>query len=325
MKVDIEKLLLALGIAAKRNGREWAALCPLPGHVDTKASWSIHDQDGHPNHGLHHCFSCNQGGGVLSLTVDVLGFETRDDARAWLERNGITSIPDIPQEVVDQERGRDSLMGGEELRVPPGVRFDPIEKWVTAARDYALDPRPQGRGLAGFQVARWGLGYAVDGRMGGRLFIPTRDEQGRLVSYTARTYRNHDARYLNPTKEEHASTDAIFGAERWGPVPGRELLVLCEGALNALAVERALWVDPQHPAKIGALGGSNVTPMVLAALSTFQRVIVLTDADAAGDTAAMKVLAALARWRDVRRVRLPGGQDIDDLPRVVLREILLGA
>jgi DNA primase len=325
MKVDIEKLLLALGIKAKRNGREWQALCPLPGHADTKASWSIRDQEGHESHGLHHCFSCNQGGGVLSLTVDVLGFDDRDQARDWLQQNGITSMPDIPQELDHVERSRDWLQQ-QELAVPAGVRFGNVETWVSAARDYALSPRPLGRGIAAFQVQRWGLGYAVDGRLGGRLFIPTRDEHGRLLSYTARTYRDHDARYLNPRKEEDASTDAIFGAERWGPVATRDGLVLCEGALNALAVERALWTEPAAPLAIGALGGSNVTPMVLATLSTFKRVLVLTDPDAAGDTAAMKVLAALGRWRDVVRVRLPpGGMDIDDLPRIVLQEILAGA
>lgn len=316
MKVDVEKLLLALGIKAKRNGREWHALCPLPGHDDTKASWSIHDQEGHKSHGLHHCFACNQGGGVLSLTVDVLGLEDRDQAREWLQANGVTSLPDIPLEVSAQERGRDYMQQAE-LQVPAGVRFGSIEQWPSAPRSYALAPRPFGRALAPEQIARWGIGYAVDGRCGGRLFIPTRDEQGRLVSYTARAYRDLDARYLNPRKEEDASTDAIFGAERWGSQ--RDLLVLCEGAFNALAVERAVG------GKIGALGGSNVTPMVLANISTFRRTLVLTDADAAGDTAAMKVLAALGRWRDVRRVRLPTGLDVDDLPPPVLREILTGA
>jgi DNA primase len=309
MRIDIERLLLALGIDAKREGREWQARCPLPGHDDSKPSWSIRDQDGHDRHGRHHCFSCKQGGSAATLVRDRMGFDYASDAYEWMHENGITSDPDLPVDIETEARG--TLIAEEHtIPMPKGVVVGmPLARWVSSARSYA-----ERRGITDQQVGKWGIGYAIDGRCNGRIWLPIRDADGGLLSYTARAYNGSDIRYLTPRREEGPRTDAIFGCEHWNHVYKR--IVVTEGSFNALACERA------GARQIGALGGSSLTPTALAELSTFEEIDILTDPDAAGDSVALQLYYSLARWRRARRLRTPPKVDANDLPVDELRAIL---
>lgn len=292
MNVDVPRLLLALGIDAKRKGRNWTALCPF--HVDTKPSWDMRDQQGHERHARHHCFACKAGGTAASLVKDLLNLEDYAAAHEWLSDNGITTDPDTPVDV-DVETRLGGFDPDRSTRVPLGVVFAPLSRWVSSARAYAVK-----RGITDAQVDKWGLGYAIDGRCVGRIFVPIRDEEGVLLSYTARSYTGGDIRYLTPRREEGLRTDAVFGMAEW---KDRTRVVVTEGALNALACERA------GALQIGALGGSEVTPSVIAEVSAFDRITILTDADAAGDSAALQLYFALARWRNAERLRIGPGPD----------------
>lgn len=292
MNVDVPRLLLALGIDAKRKGRNLTALCPF--HVDTKPSWDIRDQQGHERHARHHCFACKAGGTAASLVKELLDLEDYAQAYDWLSDNGITTDPDLPVDV-DVEERNGSMEADRSTHVPSGVVVAPLSRWVSRARAYA-----QSRGVTAEQVDRWGIGYAIDGRCRGRIWIPIRDEEGVLLSYTARSYDGSDIRYLTPKREEGLRTDAVFGMAEWRD---RSRVVVTEGALNALACERAGAVQ------IGALGGSEVTPSVIAEVSVFERITILTDADAAGDSAALQLYFSLARWRNAERLRIEPGPD----------------
>jgi DNA primase len=305
--LDVERLLVWLGIDAKRNGHERQGLCPY--HQDRKPSWSIRDQPGSERHGLHGCFSCGAGGDAIQLVVDLMGFEKRSEARTWMAENGITAEPDVPIETEVIHRGSKL---GRELAVPALVQFGALGTWVSAARDCAV-----GRGLTDEQIARWGIGYAVSGRCRGRIWIPVRDEQGTLWSWMARAYHPGALlRYLTPDREELPDGDCVFGQALWSD---RSRIVVCEGALNALACERA------GAANVAALGGAmRVTPLVIAALSGFDRIDILTDPDPAGESAAMQIYWALKRWREVRHLHTEPGLDANDLPEDQLRALLAG-
>lgn len=191
-----------------------------------------------------------------------------------------------------------------ELTLPAGVVQSPIETWVTPARTYAL-----GRGITPAQVARWRVGYAVIGRMQGRIVFPVYSAAGRLLQYEGRTYVDDKKRYLAAHEEEGPDEDAIFGEQWWPEAHAlRDVAVVFEGSINGLAVERVL---PE--VALAGLGGSNVTPGMLEKLATFARVLVLTDPDAAGDGAARAILESIPRYTDVRRVELPAGQDARDV------------
>jgi len=308
--VDVGKLLARLGIEATVDGDEYLAKCP--GHVDAKPSWSIHRTTT-----KHHCFACGFGGTAASLVIHALDMSslawTKRDAWEWMRDQGL-------------------LTGGGELgldvelflrverpthfALPAGVRLDvPLGGWPTSAARYIAARR-----IPGHQLRRWGVGFAVDGRLGGRVVFPVRDRAGRLLSYTARTFIGAGVRYLTPDEREHPDHAALYGEEQW-PEPGayRERVVVVEGAIKALAVERAtgLYVA-------GVLGATQANnPSVIAKLATFREVTILLDADEAGEKAADALHGSLARHVRATQVKLHGPA-VDDASEEVVRTAVLG-
>lgn len=300
-RVDIGRVLKRLGIDAKQRGREWTALCPNPTHKDRAPSWRVRDEPGSSRHGKHHCYPCDFGGSVVDLVMTLRVLDYRG-AMEWLEGAdvGMSAEPLAGAVRVDVL----STIG---FRMPDGVVFGPLCEWVTPARRYA-----ESRGITGEQVDRWGLGYAVDGKLEGRIVVPYRNAHGTPLGYTARTFLDDDRRYREPHPDERPWRSVMFGEQHWPAAlehPELSPILVTEGALNALAVERAF-----PNAFVGALAGSTPNPAHVDKLSRFGHVVLLTDPDAAGDRVAAQLAGLLARYTRVSRVRLPEGTDASDLP-----------
>lgn len=293
LRVDVQKLLDRLGIEGKRKGRYFEARCPSPVHEDRNPSWRI-SLDG----GQHQCFSCGFYGGAVKLVMSTLGVNA-DAAVKWI-LSGDLAAPQVLE--VEVEVMRPVLRGG--FKLPAGVIIAPLVEWPGPARDYASS-----RGLTVEQVDRWGIGYAVDGRLAGRIVFPVRDREHRLISYTARTFVGDRKRYLEPKASEGSVEGAVFGEEHAVP---DSVIVVTEGALDALAVERAIPLQTKDWTKwsVAAIYGSGVLPAHLNRLAgKYLGVVVVTDSDPAGDRAADEIQSGLGRWMRVRRWRPPEGWD----------------
>lgn len=297
MKADIVKVLLKLNIAYRQQGDELHALCPA--HVDRKPSWSINVHTGQ-----HHCFSCGWGGGVAALVTKVLGRDAMiwdgRDAWEWIRQNGLI--------IGDGERSLDVeltlRMNTERPFVLPSmIGAGNLTVWPTPALRYLQDRR-----IPGWQVRQYGIGVAIDGRLANRIVFPVRDANNKEISYTARTFVGAQPRYLTPQDGENAKQGALFGEQLWPEPWKRDRIVVVEGAIKALAVERAV-----SGYVAGILGASQARqPIVAAKLATFAEVIVLLDADEAGEANATTLVGALARHTKVRRARMPGKLAPDD-------------
>lgn len=308
--IDAAQLLDELGIAFTRRGQELWSSCPMPEHDDSTPSWSLLDSPGNPQHLYWHCYGCGASGAAVTLVRRVFGWTERgggDQARAWLAEREDGATTALPRSVGVELRG---YAGRHVFELPPGVVVDqPLDQWPTAPRDYAA-----GRGLGAQQVERWGIGYALGGRLAGRLVMPLADERGVVGSYQARTFVGSLTKYQTPDEEtEQPVPGSLFGRRWWGAAPGRRRLVLCEGALDALACERC---GAEHVAALSGagclrrVGGEDqIDPAVAALLATWPVVLVVTDPDRAGDKLAGIVSGAVGRYSDCRRVRLPAGLD----------------
>lgn len=288
---------MALGIEFRdHNGELWAC-CPHPKHREKTASWSIDEEGG------HHCFGCKWEGGVLELVLRVVGLSTYGAAHTWLEEKGLYLDGALPLSVELKVRRPDQAT---ELTFDADARFKPLKEWVTPARRYAIQ-----RGLTSAQVARWGLGYATGGFYANRILLPTRSRQGRLLNITGRAWSpTKTPKYLN-AKELHGwDPGAIFGEQHWPEYLTRETLVLCEGELNALAIERRM-----PDVCIGALGGSQLEKEQVMKLSQFQRVVIAADIDRAGSDLVKALSATLVRWRRCVTLDFPDRRDPNDLER----------
>ena len=187
------------------------------------------------------------------------------------------------------------------------------------------------RGITFGQVTRWNLGYAVDGRLANRIVFPCIDFDGNMASYSARAIDGTQPRYLTPDPRENPDPTVVFGQNHW---TDHTCVVVTEGAINALACERA------GARNVAALSGSPIAPLdvskgrpatvpmsilvVVQKLSTFGNILLAVDPDKAGDKV-FDAIRSLGRWKTVARVAIPDGQDAATLPRDDLKQRLLDA
>lgn len=301
-RLDVEKLLDALGIQARRRGRKWFAPCPNPDHADKKPSWSIVDDPGSREHGGHHCFSCKHGGGPWELVMAVRGVD--QEAAMQFVMSVITGTPiaveGIPTVVVRLPEAR------REFELPPAVRIPSLDgsEWPPRFRAY-LDER----GVTEDQRERWRIGFATRGTLRWRVVIPVHT-RGRLVAHVARAIFNDGSeRYYMPRAAEGASRNAILGEPLLDASLG--VLTIAEGSFSMLALERAGAPNPV------ALLGSDWSQGRAAILTQvrWRRVLIATDPDVAGERVA-RAISFSFRSAEVSRVRLdqsPDDTQPDDL------------
>ena len=315
----IESALRRLGIQAERRGRRWWARCPRANdpqhhaHGDQDASnWMMWSNEVPHKHGLHFCFACKLSGNLPQLVVLVLGL--KDDflstaihkAHEWLHGDVTRERPIFSAKFVANPARRQAFV------LPEEVVVEPVDRWPTPMRRYILEDR----GLTPEQVERWGIGYAVDGWLRGRIVVVTRDQDGVPVNYSARAIGSNPKRYLMADGRDGANKQVIFGEQHWRDV-GAGTIVLTEGAFDALAVERVL-----PGVAVGALSGSHVNANVVARLAHFRRLVVATDPDAAGNIAAKKIVGSFARTRGVVRLTYPMGEDANSMDPAELLKLL---
>ena len=298
--VDVPELVARLGIKAERRGRELWACCPLPGHDEKTPSWQIRDDQGDDErHGRWRCLGkCHTGGSPVGLAMQILNLPA-GEAYKWIRSSATNENIALAVELLP------SPLRKRRFRLPAGVVVAPLGEWVETARAYA-----EQRGLTAEQVDRWGLGYAVDGHLAGRIVLPWRTGAGKLVGYTARSFTGSPKKYFEPSTDEGADRAAVYGEEHWpAPGPARDTIAVMEGSFDGYAVERVSGLP------IGALAGSYLHPGHLARLSTWRRVIIVSDPDAAGNELLSALRAGLVRWVEVVSATLPRGFDANKLER----------
>jgi Toprim-like len=314
---DVGRVLERLGIVSNRRGsKAWSEQCPLARHETHNpdhrfANWFIRAEG--TRSGQHHCFSCKGGGSLADLVIDVLKIDTgdsRDDvaaARHWLATIEEQEPP------APYLRVRFEAMRPQGFRLPPGVDpHVPLEQWNSVPRAYL-----EGRGIGRQQVQLWGVCCAHEGRLAGRIVFPTFNMRGQLANYTARTFVGDEKRYLAASTWEGPDLSALYGEHLWPRDSGkRSGVVVFEGAINGLAIERALACPQGQFAHVclAGLSGSQLGPAQAAKLATFRRIVVATDPDQAGEGVGDELRVALEgppgrRRCEVRRVRYPGGAD----------------
>jgi DNA primase len=308
MKVDVIRLLDALGVEATDRGGELWACCPYPGHEEGEASWSIRNDVDSTKHGLHRCFGCKRGGTPADLVSAMLNISVAGAIR-WIDERGLNL-------------GRECI-GLPELRIsfarkaiaattlPKLVKQSRWDAWPQAAMGYI-----EGRGFGPQHVLRYGLGYCASGRLAGRIVLPAYDADFNVTTYTARSYRGSSKRYLNPAKGDgYPHKRAIFGEHLWGQY-GSDIVFTSEGALNAMAISDAL--ADAHP--VAGLFGSELHAPQMLKLRRFKRIVHVADSDPTGEEFARRLSDAMGSVCEVRVVWLADG-DACDCERDALREL----
>ncbi len=337
----------------KKAGSRYKGLCPF--HQEKSPSFHIN-----PDMGVYKCFGCGKSGDVITFVRDTEGLNFAEAVEALAQR---FSVPLEYEEGAGPTREERSLRQELfDLHEAAAEHFHQVFKahehtgdWM---RSYWVERRrfsseladefkigavePAGSSLAAVLLKR---GFSVDAlrecglffirpgtlptlhslkpRFRGRLMIPIRDHQGRVVAFTARQTDltpaddpAREAKYVNsPETPIFTKGNLLFNLDRARSHAGDgKPFVLVEGQLDALrcwSVGLKTAVAPQ---------GTAITENQLALLRRYHtQVECFFDSDVAGQKAALRFLPmALHAGLEIRFLSAPGVEKLD--PDLLLLE-----
>jgi DNA primase len=322
-------------LSLKTAGTRFKALCPF--HKEKTPSFTIS-----PDRQIYHCFGCGAGGDVirfiqeyekvdfpmaLQMLADRAGMELEfeESTGGGPDRRQLFKIHEraaqlyrrILNDEAEGEAGRAYLATRSltpeiaetfQIGFAPD-RFDALEQW---ARQQKIPFELMEQAGLMLKSAR-SSGYYD--RFRNRLMFPIRDEAGRVIGFSGRAVNPDEkgGKYVNspetPLFHKSRVLFAVDQARR--AMAGKRTAIVCEGQLDAIRC---------HEAGITNVVASQGTALTADHARIIRRyadeVILVLDADAAGQKAALKSSEAfIAEELSVRVASLPEGEDPDSLIR----------
>jgi DNA primase len=330
-------------VVLKKKGREFVGVCPF--HDDTSPSMTVS-----PAKQFYYCFSCGAGGNAIKFLME-LQRQSFSDVVLELARRY-----QLPIETLDgpqQERLRQQLSRREQLHrvlslAAGWFRSQLCAPSGAAALAYLRDARRLSDGT----IETFQLGYAPDqwdgllkhlqqveglapelleaaglvvprkggdgfyDRFRGRVMVPIRDRQGRVIGFGGRSLDGAEPKYLNsPETEVFEKGKHLFGLDRaTNAIRKDDRAVVVEGYFDVIALHAA-GITNAVAALGTALSSSQITQLCRCCDS--KRLILNFDADGAGVRAAQRAIGeveqlALQGQLELRVLHLPSGKDPDE-------------
>jgi DNA primase len=326
----------------KRAGSTFRALCPF--HQEKTPSFHVN-----PQRQFFHCFGCGAGGDVFKFVMAMEKTDFMTALRLLAKRAGISLAQD-PAEA-GREAAKDRLF---EINQHAAAFFHDLlmkAPEADAARAYLksrdLTSQTAREFLIGFAPDRWdalvrwgGTRYPPDQlaaaglvvipseerRAGGgaaapydrfrnRIMFPILDEMGRVAGFSGRLLADDPgaAKYVNtPETAVFHKSRLLYGLHRARrALADRREAILCEGQIDVIRCQLAGFTAAV------AAQGTAFTPDHARVLKRYADSVVLVfDADAAGQKAALRALEVLLQAELAARVAvMPGDDDPDSLIR----------
>jgi len=318
-------------VTLKKAGKTFKALCPF--HAEKTPSFIVN-----PERQMFKCFGCGKGGDVFSFVaeherVDFLeavrivgsavgvavpdGFERRGgvgshqlkgrlyELHAWAARHYARLFAEAPEAA----RARDYMAArhfDKETLEAWGIGYA-ADSWEALGRAAKAAKFTDAELVAsGLVIEREGKAGYYD-RFRGRVMFPIRDVQGRVIGFGGRTLTDSEVKYLNsPETPLFSKSRCLYGLDRAreAVVEGRRILIT-EGYTDALMCHQKgiKWA-------VATLGTALTRDHVALVRRYADRVVLLFDADAAGEAAVDRSLEVFADADlDVRVPALTPGMD----------------
>lgn len=345
--------VISRSVTLKKAGSRFKGLCPF--HQEKSPSFHVN-----PDMGVYKCFGCGKSGDLITFVRETEGLNFIETIESLGQRFNVPVEYEAGAGPSREERSlRQELFELHDIAAQHyHDAFRAEDQTGTWMRDYwqnerrfelelakefkigaadadgsALGAELMKRGFSESALRQCGLFFIYDDaqislrslrhRFRGRLMIPIRDHQGRVVAFTARqtalTPDNDpakDAKYVNsPETPIFTKSHLLFNLDRArSEAKDDHPFVLVEGQLDALrawSVGLKTAVAPQ---------GTSITEGQLALLRRYHhQVECFFDGDGAGQKAALRFLPmALASGLEVRF--LTGGGDAKLDPDLLLME-----
>jgi DNA primase len=315
-------------IPLKRAGESYKALCPF--HHEKTPSFVVS-----PKKQIYHCFGCGVGGNVFKFLMAMEKIDFPEAVRALGRRYGI-ELGETRAERTERDSQKEALYRTNELATAFYERLLFERPEGATAREY-LERRSIGREAArkfrlGFSPTGWdGLirhaeqhgvgtdllektGLALKGKTGGyydrfrgRLIFPIFDPLGRIIAFGARSLDGSEPKYLNsPEGPLFSKGRNLYGINFFRREARQNVIGVVEGYTDVIMAHQNgfNWF-------VASLGTAFTKEHArLMRRYSAERVIILFDADTAGQKASLRSLGFLLEEDlDVEVVTLPEGYD----------------
>ncbi len=338
--------VIAGTVALKKAGSRFKGLCPF--HQEKSPSFHVN-----PDMGVYKCFGCGKSGDLITFVRETEGLNFVEAVETVAKRFNFTLEYEEGRGPSREERSlRQELFDLHEIAAehyhqvfksasPTGDfmrrywtesrRFSPeiaddFKIGAAEAAENSLAAALLKRKFSEDALRQCGLFFIRDGalmslgalrpRFRGRLMIPIRDHQGRVVAFTARQTEltpdddpAREAKYVNsPETPIFTKGHLLFNLDRARKAVGPDApFVMVEGQLDALrawSVGLKTAVAPQ---------GTSITEGQLSLMRRYEdQVECFFDGDSAGQKAALRFLPlALKAGLEVRFLTLRGEGKID--------------
>lgn len=347
LRVNIHDVVARTVALRKAGGNRFKGLCPF--HSEKTPSFHVTTDKG-----FYKCFGCGKAGDILSFVMETEGLQFTEAAETLAKRFGVEleyeagsggptrEERSLRQEIFDlHDVAADFYRQAFLANNPHGAwirdywtknrKFTPeladeFKIGFAPVEDRALAESLIKRRFSDESLRQCGLFFVRDGvpvtsatmrpRFRGRLMIPIRDHQGRVVAFTARQLEltpkddaSHEAKYVNsPETPIFTKSNLLFNLDRARTAVGDgHPFVMVEGQLDAMrcwSVGLKTAVAPQ---------GTSITEGQLLLMRRYHsQVECFFDSDTAGQKAALRFLPlALKAGLEARFLMLAGASKLD--------------
>ncbi|MEW6196446.1 MAG: DNA primase [Bacteroidota bacterium] len=319
-------------VQLRKRGKNYIGLCPF--HQEKTPSFTVSEDKQ-----IYHCFGCGNGGNVFKFLMefknisfveaveeiaDHLGIkisydsgtsgELQNELETFYEINLMAAryFSDILLKSSDGEEAREYLKN---RNIKPqtqrtfGIGFAPYgwDNFLQYAKENKIDlTNTQQLGLIDLNDK----GEYYD-KFRGRVIFPIFSPNGRVIAFGGRTLEKRDdiAKYLNsPESQIYSKRRSLYGLfHSKDEIRKLDRAILVEGYMDLVSLFQA------GVKNVVASSGTSLTEEQVQLLSRFTKnIIILFDADAAGQKAALRSIEILLKQDfEVKVITLPSGEDPD--------------
>jgi len=203
----------ALGVGTSMKGNEQAHHCPFCHHHKKKLQVNLETQ-------YWHCWVCDSKGRSIQSLLRKLN----------VDRSEVSKIVGIYGEYIPA-KGEETE---EVVKLKLPKEFKPLytkPKSINIDYNQAIGYLHR-RGIHMYEILKYNIGYCEDGLYGGRVIIPSYNEDGELNYFVARSYHEEATmKYKNPP----VSRDVIVFDNQ---INWNEPITLVEGVFDSFSVKR---------------------------------------------------------------------------------------
>ncbi len=327
-RVDIAEVIGA-HVPLRRVGKNFKANCPF--HLEKTPSFMVN-----PDKQIFHCFGCGVGGNVFTFLMKYEKKDFREVVEMLAERAGI----EIPKDRVmdaEKESRRAQLLKAHHLASEYYQKILWNDASAARAREYLSS-----RGLTEETIKEFQIGFSADAwealapalkngvtekeleaaglimpgkegthydRFRKRIMFPILDSKGVCVAFGARVLDDSLPKYLNsPETEIYSKGRQLYGLyQARTAIRTENFVIVVEGYMDVIGCHQAGVRNT-----VASLGTALTSEQARLMKRHTPNVIILYDADAAGEMATLRGLEIfLEEGMEVRIVRLADGYDPD--------------